>query len=170
VIPQFGNPDDPGLGFQASWGVSGTQTQDSLIGFQVKVTNGTARIDDDTLAVPSYVVTGPGNAFVTESVCFGGIWSSGTCTSGNAQSPQLHIPTGTGNLTMHLGPFGPYVSLAVSKDINLSGGGDSGTASFSEVFQNFSQVPEPTSILLFGSCLVVIAPILKRRLGKRVGQ
>jgi len=166
VIPQFGDPLNPGLGFQASWSVGSNQTEDSLIGFQVTVTNGSARIKDDTLAVPSYVATGNSNSVVTESVCLGGTWSSGSCIGGTAQSPQLHIPDGGGALTMNVGPFGPYVTLGVSKDINLNGG-TTGASSFSEVFQNFSQVPvpEPASVLLFGTCLLLIVPVLKRRLG-----
>lgn len=169
VIPQSSDPNDPGLEFQASWSVSEGQTVDSEIGFNVRVTNGMALIEDDTLSVPNFSVTSPGTASVTEDVCLGGTFVSGACTGGTEQSPKLII-NGTGSDTLHVGPFGPYVSLQVLKDINLNGG--SGTApgsdaSFSEVFQNFSEVPvpEPFSVLLLGTSLLAVAPILKKRLG-----
>lgn len=164
VIPLGSNPNNPGLEFQAAWSVGAGQTMDSEIGFNVRVTNGLALIDDDSLAVPSFFVGTGASAFVTENVCLGGTFVNGTCTGGTLQNPTLHLDQ-SGQNTLHVGPFGPFVSLGVLKDIGLNGG--TGSANFSEVFQNFSEVPvpEPFSLLLLGTSILAIAPLLKKRLG-----
>jgi hypothetical protein len=189
VIPQNADKspaDLPGygLGFEASWAVGVNQTEDSLIGFQVTIVPGSAfLIEDDTLSVPSYLVaTGGILTSITESVCLGGSWVSGACIApGVVESPVLHIPcsaqagstcTDTSlNLTMNVGPFGPYSTLGVSKDISLIGGWNCPTgncAAFSEVYQNFSQVavPEPAAVLLFGTCLLALFPVLRKHLSR----
>jgi hypothetical protein len=179
IIPDPSNPLDPGLIFEASWGVASVggvaESQDSQIGFQVTVTDGSKRIEDDTLTVPLYSASGTGAVTtITEGVCLGGSFIALQCTGGTLQVPQLKIPctaqTGStctqNNTDMNVGPFGPYATLGVLKDINLNSG-TAGAASFSEVGQYFSQVPvpEPTGILLLGTCLLLVAPVLKRRLG-----
>ena len=58
---------------------------------------------------------------------------------------------------------GPYESVRVVKDIGLSSGPDGG-ASLSDIGQYFSQtVPEPASILLFGTLLLGCGSLLRKR-------
>ncbi len=147
VMSGFGS--DIGLLFSAAWIVGSNQTQDSLLTYTVTCSG--CSITDLML------------------VMVGGSTPNGT--GGVAETA-----TGPGGLTVGLNtftdPFKPSDSktfagvgfLNLSKDIGLSGG-TSGAAHISGVYNLFSEtaVPEPASMLLFGTGLLALGGYIRRR-------
>lgn len=151
---------DIGLQFAAPWQVFQGQTMDSLIVFEVSVVAGTPMLIEDASIVQSNSgVGGTGSITVNEGLC-----APAPCTPVGSLS-TVDGP-GVTKLTDHV-TFAPTGSVMASKDIGLNGGNTAGSfASVSAIQDTFSQtpVPEPVSILLFGTCLLAVAPVLRRHL------
>jgi hypothetical protein len=167
VTPLGADPFDPGLRFNAGWSVAAGASGDASIFFNVFDTSG-ARIEDDSLGLGGVGLgTGGGQLIdVVENACLGlALNSSDQCT-GSTQSPALRItaPNSTNTYFLDLNFGGTlYQTLGIEKDILLDGGATTGT-SLSIITQNFSEVPEPVGIVLLGTCLAVVAPLLRRKL------
>jgi hypothetical protein len=148
---------DIGLQFNALWFAGTNQFQDTTIGFDVTVVGGGSFLikEASTLTSPGGF-TGTGAATVSEGLCIGS-----PCT------PVLGTNTintaGTTILSSNV-IFTPSGTLHAVKDIGVTGGSN-GTANLSQVTDTFSQtqVPEPTSILLLGSVMVVTGGFFRRR-------
>lgn len=138
---------DIGLDFSALWTASSNQTADTTIDFMVSVVGGgPALIEDASTVQSSSGFTGTGSASVTEGIC-------GPAPCSSTTSTDTINTAGTTQLSSHV-TFTPTGSIDAVKDIGVSGG-TNGTASISDVQDTFSQVvPEPTSILLFGTTLL----------------
>lgn len=119
----------------------------------------------------TYVVTAP-SKLITDVHMFydGSQWGTGTSV---VDEEVFSGSTVVGNITVTDPPpsftagtvltGGPYTSVSVVKDIGLSSGPDGG-ASLSDIGQYFSQtVPEPASILLFGTLLLGCGSLLRKR-------
>lgn len=182
TVTVIDNPTNPGLDFHAGFSAAFGTSADYEIGFTVTSTDGTAIIGDDSLGISGAVFNGTGATLsIIESVCEGGTFSGSICSSGVEQSPALSVPTINSNAQTNIG-FGPngtvgplFSTLGVIKDIDMFGGTCPAQATncnvagvaFSDVTQQFSihgSVPEPISIVLFGSFMLLIVPILRRRL------
>jgi hypothetical protein len=152
-------------GFVASFaGRAGAgQTQDALFGFTV-MTNG-APITDASLTMFGAQVFGDGSVTIGEDLCSDDLWSDG-CAHGTI----LHLSTclsdviSCNKITDHIDFTGEQF-IDVRKDIELNGGAN-GAAFLSDVEEHFSQgtVPEPSSILLFGSGILGLAGVMRRKL------
>jgi hypothetical protein len=154
---------DVGLQFNPGMSV-GTQPggasafQDSLITFTVSTVNGAATLEDLGLFFQGSF-TGTGTSSVTENYCLGG--SLLGCPGANAGQLKVTNPPPVFNDATS---FAGVTSISVSKDINVTSG-TAGTANTSMVvntFSQFSQVPEPMSMVMLGAGLMGIGLLRKR--------
>jgi hypothetical protein len=153
-------PFNPGFLFNAPWGVQAGQTQDSLIGFTVNVNPGGNLINDLSLFMLGAGVLGTGQVSVAETYCAGDTFAD-LCAHGTEGSLLTILNSGTSILTAHVS-FGPVSVVDVVKDIELLGGSNGSAALVSGVGNQFSEVPEPGSLVLFGSGIVGLAGVMRR--------
>lgn len=161
VTPQTGAEE--GFQFSSGWSVSFTGDpgafQDSLIGYTVTAT-GSNSIVDAILSMAGDGVSGNGLVTVAETLTNGSF-----LFISHDSSSRVALDAAT---------FAGVKSLDVAfKDITVSGGGTdatsglplTGTAAVSSVTNLFSQstVPEPASMVLFGSGLMTLAGYIRRR-------
>jgi hypothetical protein len=168
VVPQT-QAFDPGFRFAAPWQVStsgGVLAQDSGIDYGVTVNPGGNLITDVSLAIGGYSFNGTGSVEVDETVCVGALFlANGSCPSPGYLKNLKVFTDSSGTIPFDEVSFLGVSEVGVEKDILLDAGTNGG-ASLSLVFNNFSEssVPEPGSILLFGSGALALAGVLRRKL------
>ncbi|MGH9325495.1 MAG: PEP-CTERM sorting domain-containing protein [Terriglobia bacterium] len=142
--------NNPGLAFNVGLPMTPPGgTQDVEIDYIVKVEAG-APITDS-----SFSVVASGGSAATEGECLGGLFSTG-CSGGT----QMSLTTNSTTLAASNTFTGTW-TIDVKTDINSDGGIISGEAEhFSETS---STVPEPASLTLFGSGLLGLAFLLRRK-------
>ncbi len=152
---------NPGFLFNAPWGVQAGQTQDSLIGFTATVNPGGALINDLSLAMFGAGILGTGQVSVVETYCLGDTFAN-LCANG-IEGTLLNILNSNNSILTASVSFSPVSVVDVVKDVTLLGGPDGSAALVSGVQNQFSEVPEPGSLILLGSGIVGLAGVLRRR-------
>ena len=155
-----------GFDFAMSLDAGSGQTNDVQIGYDVTVTApSTNLIASSSLSVLGGGA-GTGEASVVETDCIGAPVSS--CPAGD--SFQLNSFSGVFNSSVSTNSFSGVTELGVSKDINVSGG-TVGFASISGVTDTVDQVavatPEPASIVFFGTILLGLTALVRKKQVKR---
>lgn len=168
-------PMNPGLNFSASWsagtwGAGGIFSSgvSSKIEYTVDVLPGGNLIKDNTLGIWGMVLDPLALIAVGESKCVGALWDNNDCAGTFINLQALFVgPNNPQNQTFDMAVYPAVGVVDVIKDIHLLAVWDQqfgdGHASFSEVSQNFSEIPEPATLLLMGSGLVGIAARLRRK-------
>ena len=156
-------PGNPGFQFNAPWHastLSGVLGRDSFIEFQVNSSG--ALITDVSLSMGGFGTTGTGSITIDETVCLGAVFPS--CSGGTVRTLEVYANSG-GFLSYDEISFAGVSEVDVEKDI-LIDAGTNGGATLSLVTNQFSEgsVPEPGSILLFGSGALALAGVLRRKL------
>jgi hypothetical protein len=159
VNPDPANPNEPGLVFSSTmWYVTGTAIDtpiaiDSAIGFVVATVSGVPLIIDASLDFTGHNGTsGGGQAFIGETVVLGG-GASASLEVDSTNGPYLSIAN-----------FAPVSTLTVSKDLQVRiARGATGSASITQFREGFSEMPEPVSCVLFGSGLLGLGILRRRR-------
>jgi len=160
TVNPIDTPFNPGLLFNAPWGVGANQTQSSLIGFTVKVNQGGNLINDLSLYMFGAAVIGSGQVSVAETYCAGDTFAN-QCANG-VEGTLLTIVNGNTSILHATATFNPVSIVDVVKDIDLLGGANGSAALVSGVQNQFSEVPEPSSLLLFGSGIGCLAGAVRR--------
>ncbi len=161
VSPLSADPSDPGVLFAAGWGASSGQKEDSLISFLVSVASGAATIKDASIVELGSAPFGTGVASIAETLCVGG--TKFPCTK---TITRIKTIDGGGFIQLQDNViFSPTGQVFAVKDI-LVRGGTNGEVSLSGVQDNFSQIPEPATLILFGSGLVGLGGLVRRRFRK----
>jgi len=154
---------NPGFLFSSGFGVISNQTQDEFFGFTVRVNSGGNAIDDITLLQLGSGFTGTGSASIAETVCLGDTFADG-CLHGTIASLLTVDNSTLVKLSDHI-TFAPVRVIDVVKDLELFGG-PSGSAFVSGVENQFSEVPEPSTLLMLGTGIVGLTGILRRKQNK----
>jgi len=163
TVNPINTPFNPGFLFNAAWSAGAGQTQDSLIGFTVHVNPGGNLIDDLSLYMFGAGVIGSGQVSVAETYCAGDTFAD-LCAHGT-EGTLLTLLNGSTSILHASVTFNNPVSIVdVEKDIELIGGGNGSATLVSGVENQFSEVPEPGSLMLLGSGAVGLAGVLRRRL------
>jgi len=159
---------DPGLDFNPNMTVSsGTGTtdvfQDIRLTFIVQILPGGNLIHDDSLSIQGGAsFGGTGTVSIGETACAGGTFTGlgGACT-GTDYSLNVANP-GPPYKPFDIVFTNPVTIVDVAKDVAVHSG-SSGNAALSDFGQNFSEVPEPVSIMLFGSTILVSTFVYRRK-------
>lgn len=158
---------DPGFEWTAAWmasNSSGILSMDSLFEFTVNVNPGGNLITDVSLSIGGMGFTGTGSVTVDETVCLGATFPS--CTGGQIETLEV-FDSSAGLRQFDEISFAGVSEVDVQKDVLISAG-TSGSASLSLLTNQFSEggstTPEPGSILLFGSGVLALAGVLRRKL------
>jgi hypothetical protein len=161
VTPQPLPANNPGFLLAFAGFAATGQTQDATFGVTVR-SNG-ALITDMTLVMSGAGVFGDGSVTIFEDVCSDGLWSNG-CAGGQIYhlSTCLSLVIPCSKLTDTI-VFPGERFVDVIKDIELNGG-THGFAFLSDVEQRFSETtPEPGSLVLFGSGVLGLGSLLRRK-------
>ena len=158
VTPDPANVNEPGLVFSSSmWSVSGNAIDgaiavDASIGFSVATVGNIPLIVDASLDFTGHNgATGGGQAFIGETVLEGG--NSVGLEVDSTNGPYLSIAN-----------FSAVSTLSVTKNLQVRiARGTTGTASITSFREGFSEMPEPVSCVLFGSGLLGLGILRRRR-------
>lgn len=166
-----------GLKFNGGWSAGGQEISDTTLTFSVEVVDPELTegwlIKDNKLSLAAFGVSDPLPGTSTEQ---GGIVS--VSENVYAKDTELYLPNGPDNPSIadkfayyrtdddkdlyDEAEFDPVAKIWIKKDIVANGGDlQTGSAHLSEFYQLFSQVPEPTTMVLLG--LGGLALIRRRR-------
>jgi hypothetical protein len=146
---------DYGVRFQGSFiDQVGGDASDAVITFNVSVAPGSnLAISDVTMSANPAVFAGPGLASVTETFL---------PTITDDKLVVYDFGGGNDKLLDHIDFAQTYTTLPVQKDIILHATGDTGAVTMSFLDQTFSQVPEPSTLLLALGSLLGLGQIRRR--------
>lgn len=160
---------NPGFLLTSLWVATTGNLSDSLLTYNVKVVGGGETIADVSASFGGLSQHGTGIASLGENVYLGL-----NNTGANIANIGLLVDSSGGNTFGEVGLTDPITKLPIKtfgpiyvvKDFGVIGG-TNGDAAFSSVTNQFSEIPEPTTLILLGSGLLGAA--LYRRLRKPKG-
>jgi hypothetical protein len=172
---------NPGLGFTLTgFAVGANSSLDLKLGFDVATISSAHTIEDASLGIAGAGINGTGLVSIGENVCAGGTFSNpgaGTGCPGGDQNISLNVSNPGAPPTFFDmkftqstaacpgGPPGLCNLVGVFKDVQVNGG--TGTASLSSFTQQFSEVPEPGSIMLLGTSFILASLAFRRKQVKK---
>jgi hypothetical protein len=105
-------------------------------------------------------VLGNGLVTVSETYCAGDTFADG-CAGGTLGTLSTYLGPGLSKLFDSV-TFNAVQVVDVQKSVELLGGGNGSFAVLGGVQNQFSEVPEPGSLMLFGSGIAGLAGVLRR--------
>jgi len=156
-----------GFTFEMSLDANSGQTNDVNLGYNVSITTpGTHLIASSNLAMEGLGI-GEGVSSIAETDCIGSPVPS--CPAGDSFALST-FASAFGSSPSDTNSFAGTTELGVSKDVNVTGG-TIGFASISGVTETVDQVliptPEPASIVFFGTMLLGVTAVIRKRQAKR---
>jgi PEP-CTERM motif len=165
TVNPLNTPANPGLLFNGPWisNEPGGGDLESVIGFTV--TSSGAPITDLSLQMFNPVCIGTLQCTEqdTETYCLGDTFADSCLTGIKGQLLTFAGPGGIGQLSDSVS-FAGVREVDVVDDILVGQGGHLSSASIDAVQNNFSETPEPSSIILFGTGILGLAGVLRRKL------
>jgi hypothetical protein len=181
VVPVT-DPNDTGLQFSGPFGAGPNDRVDVSIGFTIMAP--TAVINGETLSMLGFGATGAGSVQVDETLCVGGTFVGGICSTGAGNTRTLQVFDNTSGVqASQTVSFAGVTQVSVLKDIIVNGGSSGMTincstsacnAGVSEVINTVpvgggggnpggGPTPEPNTMLLLGSGLIATALLVSKR-------
>ena len=165
VVTPITTAGNPGFQFSAGWFASTSSAvleEDSLIQYTVNVNQGGSPITDLSLSMGGVAWTGTGSVTVDETACLGAMLPA--CSGGQVIKLSV-FDSSSGTKLFDSATFAGVTEVDVDKDITVAAG-TNGSASLSVVTNQYSEgaAPEPGSIVLFGSGVLGLAGVLRRKL------
>lgn len=168
---------NPGLSYTLSgFSVGSNSSLDLALGFDVATISGAMVIEDASLGIGGAEFTGTGTVTIGENVCAGGVFSTSStgCPAGD-QNVSLNVANPGPPATFFdmkftsstaACPGGLCNLVGVFKDVSITGG-SAGSASLSSFTQQFSEVPETSSIVLLGTAFMLTSMVFRRKRAKQ---
>jgi hypothetical protein len=155
---------NPGFQFSAGWFAStssGILEETSTIQYTA---NSTSAITDLSLSIAGASWTGTGAVIVNETACLGAMLPS--CTGGQVITLSVS-DSSVGSTLFDSANFAGVKEVDIAEGIQLQAG-TNGTASLSIMSNQFSEspVPEPASLVLFGSGVLGLGALLRRKFNR----
>lgn len=160
TVSPLDTPSNPGFLFNANWFVGPRQDQGSTIGFTV--TSSGAPITALSLQIFGYGFTGAAGVGVLETYCLGDTFAD-SCLLGTMGELSV-IEDYKEQKDRDSVSFAGVSVVDVIDNIGLEGAISGGGAHLGGVQNNFSETPEPSSIILFGTGILGLAGVLRRKL------
>lgn len=151
---------NPGFLFNAPWNASSGQTQQSLIGYTA-TDNGGPLIKDLSLLMFGAATLGTAQVAVAETYCAGDTFAN-LCANGTEGTLLTILNSNTSILSASVNFDNPVSVVDVYANVEMLGGSDNSVALLGGVQNQFSEVPEPGSLVLFGSGIAGLAGVLRR--------
>ncbi|MFZ0704595.1 MAG: PEP-CTERM sorting domain-containing protein [Candidatus Korobacteraceae bacterium] len=150
-----------GFQFIAPWNASSGQTQQSLIGYTA-TDNGGPLIKDLSLLMIGAATLGNAQVAVAETYCAGDTFAN-LCANGTEGTLLTILNSNTSLLSASVNFDNPVSVVDVYANVEMLGGSDNNSTALLGGLQNqFSEVPEPGSLVLFGSGIAGLAGVLRR--------
>ena len=166
TVSPLNTHSNPGFLFNAQWGTDQTNGggMESVIGFTV--TSSGAPITDLSLQMFNAFCFGTNTCTeqVTETYCLGDTFADSCLTGIKGHLLIDHEGAGYWPASYDSVSFAGVSEVDVVDDILVGFGGHLGGAGLSGVQNNFSETPEPSSIILFGTGILGLAGVLRRKL------
>jgi PEP-CTERM motif len=176
VVPTTDSAGDVTLQFDGAFSAGAGESLSAAISYLASASS--AIMTGESLAMTGFGQSGNGSVDIGESVCLGGAYSStGQCGGSGVDSISVYDYSATDMRTFDSVSFSPAQSeIDVVKNIAINGGttGTNASATVSEVFNTTmtsgggggtggGPVPEPNTMVMMGSGLLVAALAWRRR-------
>jgi hypothetical protein len=148
-----------GMSFTQPLIALGLVYKDITLKYSATVTDPNFAISDLHLSITGSANNG-GVGSVAEDAFLGG-W--GATNVGHLQADTTNPPTNLTATTYFVPPVPYGTKLWIQKDVIVAGSGPSSYATISIVDQTFSQIPEPSTVLLVGVGLLGAFAVMRRR-------
>jgi hypothetical protein len=151
-----------GFQFSADWFAStssGILEQNSLIQYTGNVNQNGNPITELSLSIGGVNWTGTGAVLVNETACLGAVFPA--CSGGQILTLSV-FDSSVGSKLFDSAGFAGVSEIDIQEEITVQAG-TNGSARLSLVTNQFSETPEPASLVLFGSGVLGLGALLRRR-------